>query len=358
MLSLVDLPSELIHQIVSPLAAHEAPSRQVLYEEPRQSLLGSTHRPLKNISRTSRFLRHLCFPYLFSALKASVQDLAKMIAFARACEIVEKVESLLIHSDSSIEPSWSSLLDGAQVLDVLDAINPRTVTFVLPPVVFEAILPYTLDLVDAWAFDLPYQVLRLERGLGVMHSGSVSDSSLSRNIFTIRPWSHVIFNEGSSVSAYSTYEYFHKRTPSLLVPRDNSMFPVDLSAHLTSLDIIAIFPMAHALSICAFISNMKNLRRLRTQLAPSVNNRIMDDPKRLGRCQRADLWAEFEYAYQTISDAIGNGELQGEFNKLQEFVVLDWAILGLRDMILTSISLNLWKWQHDGEGSWTRSADI
>lgn len=107
-------------------------------------------------------------------------------------------------------------------------------------------------------------------------------------------------------------------------------------------------------STCAFLCSIKSLRRLRTQLAPGVNNRIMDDSKALGKCQREDLWSEFESAYQTLSSAIRQGQLQGPFGQLNEFVALDYATLGLREMIDRSVGLEPREWHFDDQGSWRR----
>lgn len=364
MLSLTDLPPELIHHTVSFLRPYETPSRYHLHEEPSKLLSSSTHQPLKKLSQTCRFLHDLCFPYIFSALKANIEDISSFAAFVQSHDLVEKVESLMI---CSIESRTRALTDGSLKPDqvfskpnwtrffaVLDTISPRSLTLVLPPAAYEYLLPYKLNLKDTWAFNIAHQVLHLDQGLDTVQPSSTARPTTIPNIFCSRPWSHVTFNEGSSIPAYSTYEYFHKKTPSLLLPQQNWMFPIDMSARLTSFDLIGVFPFGHTASTCAFLFSMKSLRRLRTQLAPGVNNRIMDDPKALGKCQREDLWSEFEWTYQALSGTISQGQLQGQFGQFEEFVALDYAILGLREMIDRCVGFESGYWEFDDQGSWRR----
>jgi len=363
MAAFADLPAELIHHIVSILALQESPSSRYLHEEPSILLLDSVHRPLKNLSRTCRVLHDHCFPCLFSALKANIQDTSNFAAFVQQHVLIENVKSLVIYSMKS---NNRTLINGSPrndnsfnistwplVLSLLDQINPRSLTFVLPPAAYEDLLPYKLALEDDWAFNISYQVLHLKQSLDDTQSSSTAIPTTTPNIFLARPWNHMTFNEGSSIPAYCTYEYFHKNTPSLLMSQQIWLFPINMSAQITSFDLVGIFPMDIS-SACTFLIGVRSLRRLRTQLAPGASNHIMDDSRSLGKCQREDLWSEFAQCYRTLSFVIKQGQSQGTYAQLEQFVALDYATTGLRDIIDRSVILEPSEWDFDDHGCWTR----
>lgn len=231
MVSLADLPSELIHHIALILHSNETPSRRYLHEEPSTLLFSSSHQPLKKLSQTCRFLHDLCFPYIFSALKADIGDISSFAGFVQGHNLVEKVESLMICSFKSNAQALTdgsrgsgkvcSISEWSQIFALLDTVRPRSLTLVLPPAAYEGLLPYKLILKDTWAFDIAYQVLHLDQGLDIIQPSSIPRPTTTSNIFCSRPWNHVTFNEGSSIPAYSTYEYFHMMTPTLLLPQQD-----------------------------------------------------------------------------------------------------------------------------------------
>ncbi len=64
----------------------------------------------------------------------------------------------------------------------------------------------------------------------------------------MRPWTALLLNEGSSTRVYQTYEFFHKRPPSILgallgseeFPNDIPLLPLTIK----SLGYVAIFPLS------------------------------------------------------------------------------------------------------------------
>lgn len=238
------------------------------------------------------------------------------------------------------------------VVSIMDSINPRTLTIIASPWSFASLVPYQLDLWDSWAFKIQYQTLRLEQDTS---DTNIPNTSLTPfDIFSLRPWRHVTYNEGCSVPAYSTYEYFHKCTPSLLgVSPHIQQKPEGWMAHLTSFDFFAIFPFNHIENVCEFLRQLVHLKYLRTQLAPSAKCGVLDDPAAMGTCQRADLWAEFEIAHRYLLIIIHSFALQS----LIEYTALDYTTPELRSVIDRVDEHELFNksWCHDGNGKWTRN---
>lgn len=356
MTSLASLPPELLLHIVSMLAEELPPSKRFLHEEPSDLILSSDQRPLKNLSLTCRLLHDLCVPYLFHALKANAEELAGLLSFIRAHNLPRNVAKLMIWSN---KPQYGTSAAGpdcqqpvlvfGEVTALLDAFQPKSITFMLPPATFRCIVPYDFHIGDAWAFDLKYQILHLEQTPDPMQRVSLAKQTQNSNIFTLRPWTHMTFNEGSSIPAYSSYEYFRKNMPS---PLDGyrCLFSGAWSS-LVTLEIVAVFPISLSkFSIC--VNTMSSLQCLRTQLAP-VDNRIMDDAEGLGKCQRSDLWLEFEGAYHSLARLIAKDQNPRLF-KFWKFVSLDYAQHNLRGMIDRAVQIEEWGWRHDNAGIWTK----
>ena len=356
MVTLADLPPELIEGIISSMTAEGTSSHNYLFEEPRASRLLLGSRSLKHFSQTCRSFRCLAFPHLFSCLKTSIEEINILIDFSRGHHLRGKVESLVVHASSTrsregtlYDPIWLS------IVALIDTIEPSTVTFVLPPAMFQNLVTYNMDLTEEWAFRIPCQVLRLKNHHKAARSTTAAAATdLKPNIFNLRPWSHAAFNEGCSVRAYSTYEHYRRRTPSLICHRSglDAYLPNHSFATITSFDFVAVFPIVHIDKFSDFWSLFPNLQCLRTQLAPSSMNQILDDQCALGQCSRSDLWAEFCDAYSYLVEGIV-GRQHGWFKSLRQWTILDYALPGRQiviDEIINNCSQPLGKydWCHDG----------
>jgi hypothetical protein len=124
-------------------------------------------------------------------------------------------------------------------------------------------------------------------------------------LFTLRPWSHLLLNENSSIRAYRNYEYFAKNPPSILDPLlissgdgglTTSNSPCLLPPTVRSLAYVAIFPLA--LHFRKLTRHLPRLDRLFVQLAP--RNDILRDPAEMDHVQPADLWLERQECYESI----------------------------------------------------------
>lgn len=355
--SLLEIPPELVEQIISDLAEGEPPSRKLIYEQPSKSLLDHDYHPLKDLSCTCRILRRLCFTSLFSALKLNMEVGTGFLEFIKSSQLAGRVDSLVLYTTTGCLGNSSFLWP--RMVEVVDRVNAPSMTIIFPPSLFEEILPYSLNLDHAWAFSIDYQVLHLEMAPNSVAPQTPEDVVKESNVFAMRPWTHCTYNEGSSVEAYSTYEYYLKDKPSLFCPSNSIQFVRTMQNsldHITSLDLITVFPTNHLWSFGDFISFMKSLRHLRTQLAPTPSNNILDDPSSLGKCQTKDLWMEFESSYARLVDFVaGGGYDEFELGALDQFTILDYANAALRETIDGVVGNRLDEWERDRSGGrWTR----
>ncbi|KAK4138987.1 hypothetical protein BT67DRAFT_368358 [Trichocladium antarcticum] len=116
-------------------------------------------------------------------------------------------------------------------------------------------------------------------------------------LFTIRPWTHLVLNEGSSIRVYKNYEFFLRRPPSILGALLGSEEPpndvVLIPPTITSLSYIAIFPLSPHFSV--LVSNLPRIEHLFVQLVP--RNDVLLDPDEMRHVHASDLWMERNTCY-------------------------------------------------------------
>ncbi|KAL2046415.1 hypothetical protein N7G274_001862 [Stereocaulon virgatum] len=372
---LTDLPVELLQHIICYLGHSKPHSTRHLHEEPSEALLNCSHHPIKDLSLTCNRLYQITFPILYTNLKVSIDSIDAILRFTTLHSLTAKVSTLLLHATLQQVETVMSLGDSTfhypwiRILALIDGVDPHAVTILFPPAAFEYILPYSLRLSDEWAFNIPYQILHLSyvRSSTCPTPDADRRPIIHQNILRIRPWTYCTYNQGSSIHAYSTYEYFHKCGPSLI----NGSHPMSMFheiegslGHLLIFDFIAIFPFPHhqmhesyAHDLVYFLSSIAPfLRHLRVQLAPTTGNNILDDAKALGTCQRSDLWNEFEGAVAHLMQRLKGGRLK----RLTNFTLLDYENPWRRDMINDVIhhyaDSDEWrnKWRYEGGGCYVK----
>jgi hypothetical protein len=229
--------------------------------------------------------------------------------------------------------------DNNWVWDLLFGLmDPRRITLVASPQMLASLLSRMLFLGDAWSFsrDLIH-ILSLSRDSRIRAqtvpppaaaqpnrdasatNGATSSSSpkprgkfaTPSTLFTIRPWTHLLVNEGSSTRVYKTYEFFLRRPPSILgallgceeAPNDTPLIPPTL----TSMSYIAIFPLSSHFQ--SLVTYLPRLERLYVQLVPQ--NDILRDPEEMRNIQPSDLWMERNTCYGLIMRNLLTSELDG-----------------------------------------------
>lgn len=366
MISLLDLPAELVLEILPFLVERKPHSMRHLHEEPSEALLQSEYTPVKSISLTCRHLRNLCLQTLFTNVKLTLTSTRlsastdRSISFFQDHDLVRGIESVLFYqvaSDNLDDEHDSINLPGSsiesQILWVMSQLNPSAITIMLPPSSFQELMPYDLRESDDWAFQIPYQVLHLTQSTDMPSACVAVSDSQDNSILNMLPWGHCTFNEGSSIRAYSTYEYFHKHVPSIFTPINvqKMMDAVWKTVpYLTSLDYVAVFPSSgrHILNLCDFLSSAApNLQHLRARFSPTRGNGVLDDREAMGTCQRTDLWSELENCYTDLASWVRHK------SSVIDFTVLDYDNAELRDAIHQVCDMGI-DWAHEGNGVWVK----
>ncbi|KAH7025758.1 uncharacterized protein B0I36DRAFT_365425 [Microdochium trichocladiopsis] len=353
------LPPEIVLSIFSWLDA-TPPSETNLYDQPSAVMLrgspGSVN--LKQASLVSKTWRTMALPMLFehvawiphvSSLSAFTLNPIPLLRFLEEQGLSRFVTTFTLLVDfvdrdaeshdlspqiRPVDLEW--LFD--QIFSVLD---PLRFTVIAPPTTLAAFMSRMLFLEDAWSFSIPYHVLSLSRPARVRHSDGMIHtdiSSMSKKsqppapppntsrsaaqptrtntrghlhisrrarppvcpLFTIRPWTSLLLNEGSSTKVYRTYEFFLRQPPSMLsallgcgeYPNDQPLVP----ASVVEFSYIAVFPLSS--HFATLVRHLPRVKRLYVQLAPLEGSRaFLDDRREMSQIDPADLWMERDMSY-------------------------------------------------------------
>lgn len=253
---------------------------------------------------------------------------------------------------------------------LLDAIRPLRFTIIASPRMLASLLARMLFLGDEWIFHQTHHILSLSRdepSTGAPIPEPLPSSSPSSSpspspsparpttprvpcaLFTLQPWTSVLLNEGSSTQVYKTYEYFHRRPPSLLgallgaeaFPNDAALVPPTLRA----LSYVAIFPLAD--HVRTLLDHLPRIQRLFVQLVP--RNDILKDRRLMKGLDMDDLWAERDTTYTHIISRLGRGAAQAShWRDLREFESGDVADEEAWGMVGAILTLPGWRLGKEG----------
>lgn len=224
---------------------------------------------------------------------------------------------------------------------IFDLLDPLRFTIIASPRTLASLLARMLFLGDAWSFYQSHHVLSLSRNKKTLASpndkdevGSLQQETGPSNsiapgftgqfpstsppvarqarrvpcfLFTIRPWEALLLNEGSSTRVYKTYEYYHRRPPSMLgallgaeeFPNDEPLVP----STVRDLSYVGIFPLSTHFN--TLVQNLPRIDRLFVQLVP--RNDILKDKKEMGKhhpspftCPRLSCFVTFQIDHPRI----------------------------------------------------------
>lgn len=290
---LLNLPNELLHQIWAQLD-RSPPSRKNFTALPHFAWTESKKQDLKSISEVSTRLRHCVLPLLFRHAQFNTRDLTGFLDFVDRHSLQKHVLTTVATISLPYEethPAWYSR--------ILNKVRPLTLTVCYNPTLFRPLS--TSDTPDTWAFRMPCQFLELCQNPDVAVLDIDYDACLP-GLIDAKPWNSVRFNEGSSVAAYTTFEYFFKRPPSIIqdiqtfLKKSTNPEPSTLYAPFTSeivsspisirnvlrnlrdFSYIATFPFYNNFDqVLACIREMVLLKRLFVQLCADPESGVLDE---------------------------------------------------------------------------------
>ncbi|KAJ9144923.1 F-box domain-containing protein [Pleurostoma richardsiae] len=235
-----------------------------------------------------------------------------------------------------------------------DALDPLRLTIIAPPRALASLLSRMLFLDDAWSFEMPHHVLSLSREDRLIKGPigtAVETSSVGRplttttitsfpfpqvvpdrsspgcvqnrrrfpcQLFSLRPWTSLLLNEGSSMRVYATYEFFLKRPPSMLgallgseeYPNDVGLVP----STVRSLSYVGIFPLSSHFN--TLVQHLPRVDRLFVQLVP--RNDILKDRDEMKHIDPSDLWMERNTCYSLLMRELFDNTQRGNWAYLRE----------------------------------------
>lgn len=314
-LQLLGLPNELLDYIFEFLDA-PPPSSGNIIDHPGASWTQSSSQNLKAISMLCHRLRLIVLPRLFRFSRLDPYRLASYLSFLSINKLESKVSSVVAHLQgpcNHIHPAWWCRL--------LNSVPATRFAIGCAPHIFAELAQVSINCTDSWAFNMPYHFVEFEQTSESAHQ-HISYRNLP-NILTARPWTSLTVNEGSSLAAYTRYEYFLKRPPSLLAalqmqlppisitippearapseaalaqPQQEPLIPAQvLFTNLQSFSFVAIFPFYnHVDNILKCVRRMTKLRKLFIKLCPEPDSRIIDDEMAvaLNHIDLNDPWSE------------------------------------------------------------------
>jgi hypothetical protein len=230
------------------------------------------------------------------------------------------IKSVVVHTDKEYQLRHVSTADAPLARAVVDIwstvfrhLEPTRVVVAAPPATLAGLLDTQMLSADAWAFAMEMHYIELVQPeplrLEHMNSDVRFDSSA---LIHQRPWTHLGYNEGSSITAYSTYEYHLKQSPKMLyLILVRLAKEVKACCNITSFSFTGVFPFAtNITAIIRALHKISTLKQISFQLAPGLENNSLDDPKRMGRAQRSDFWLEWNESYKVLATYLGMLELE------------------------------------------------
>ncbi|KAL8366377.1 hypothetical protein RB595_004920 [Gaeumannomyces hyphopodioides] len=275
---------------------------------------------------------------------------------------------------------------------VFGLVDPLRFTLVALPRMLASLLSRMVFLGDAWSFGASPHMLSLSRtrrgGWSLKgkekekekekekdathpehHKQPSSSSGPPRQglrrvpcrLFTVRAWTSLLLNEGSSARVYSAREFYTKRPPSILgallgaeeFPNDERLIP----ASVRGLSYVAVFPLSGHFS--TLVRHLPPVDRLFVQIVPRGDDDVFGDvlasQRRRGRSvDPQDLWIERNAAYSMVIRAMMDGRRRGGWRRLLEFESGDAADREAWELAVQYVRMAGRAWRVAGDGVFCR----
>lgn len=312
--SLSELPTELLSHVFACLNS-APPSASHFDSLPAFRRSNSTEQPLKNASLVCRSFRTVVLDQLFYSVRVRPGEVEDFLRFLDQSNLSRKVQSILVEvlssSNVSIQPSWWCQL--------LEQVPAARIIIQCEPQAYKFLFNIDVNLNDYWAFKVPCQYIEF------CQSQALSDRMTACNpatgLFAAKPWQGLRVNEGSSLAAYTSYEYFLKKHPSLLASLEqhlgvspqmlqqldgyyhalagsSSMLvaTTGMFENLRAFSYVSVFPFYnHVDDILKCVKRMRSLQNLFVKLCPEPGSAILEDAVQaaMGHIDLNDPWSEY-----------------------------------------------------------------
>jgi hypothetical protein len=235
--------------------------------------------------------------------------------FITQYDLKHHIKSIVVHTDKEYELRHVATADAPLSRAVSDIwsqifshLDPHRLVVAAPPTTMASLLDTSMLSNDAWAFDMKmHYVELLQPDTPPLEHVSPTCRPWDTALIHRKPWYHLGYNEGSSITAYSTYEYHLKQSPKMLyLILLRFAKEVENCCNIRSFTFFGVFPFStNITTIIRALHKVRTLKRVQFKLSPGPENDLLRTPKRMGRAQPSDLWLEWDESYKVIASFLG-----------------------------------------------------
>lgn len=245
-------------------------------------------------------------------------EASRFLEFVERHDLTSVVKGLVVYAHKEIAEDRSNfeqtiLYNEVKKLwrQIFRTIELEQLIVAAPPSTMAVLTGSQDDPFDSWLFQMKYHYLRFSRNSTIRSASKPNNSSPSSSpdgcsretfIYNIRPWTHMAYNEGTSLRAYGHYEYQWKQPPRVLpnliewLARERTS---PRTPKLETVEYISSFPYAtHMRHFVLGVASIPSLRELRVKLA---NPDLLEDKKLVGKAEPRDVYHEWESCYKLLS---------------------------------------------------------
>ncbi|RYN97759.1 hypothetical protein AA0120_g2739 [Alternaria tenuissima] len=296
------------------------------------------------------------------------KDFNNFSRFVTGNKLKHHIKSVVLHTDKEYDLRHVSTAQeplAREVTDiwnkVFDILEPTRVVAAAPPKTMAALLDSHVGTNDMWAFEMKMHYIELLRDQPPIENNQQEHRTNDAPLIHRRPWNHLGYNEGSSITAYSTYEFYLKVAPrilSLVLSRLGE--DPALCRDLTSFSFIAVFPLSWTVSsIVKAVYEIPSISKVSLQLAPGPENDLLSNGSKRRKAQSSDLWSEWRTGYKVLAmmETL-HDQARGEEEAVKEIVSKDCYSKQLAVEVAEVIDNNLkttsTTWKSGGVGRWIK----
>ena len=239
---------------------------------------------------------------------------------------------------------------------IFSAVDPSRVVVVGPPSTLAGLLDTRMLSSDGWAFDMKIHYIEFSQQFPQLFEQRNRNFRPWDNALVHRkPWTHLAYNEGSSIKAYSTYEYHLKQSPKMLyLTLLRLTKEVQNCCNIRSFAFVGIFPFSTNMdTVISALQKIPTLRKIQFQLAPGPENDLLSTPQKLGRAQSADLWLEWNGCYNILARLLENREL-ADGTRFVSKDCFEKKVAAEVEEYIESLQKKGQGWRGEGDGEWVR----
>jgi hypothetical protein len=296
------------------------------------------------------------------------RDFNNFSRFATENKLKHHIKSVVLHTDKEYDLRHVSTAQGPLAREVTDIWNkifavlePARVVVAAPPKAMAALLDSHVGTNDMWAFEMKMHYIELLRDQLPIENNQQEHRTNDAPLIQRRSWNHLGYNEGSSITAYSTYEFHLKIAPRILfLVLSRLCENPALCRDLTSFSFVAVFPLSSTVSsIVETVYGIPSIKKVTLQLAPGPENDLLSNGSKRRKAQSSDFWSEWRAGYRALTNMeIFYDQSKGEEQAVKEIVSKDCyskqLAVEVAEVMGHYLETTSTTWKSGGVGRWIK----